>query len=104
MIKEAIIFIYLLNFYLIYIFIFLYFYILFPLYFFIFLLCQPSHSLLLPADRQPLRSRAGFYLLVAGLINPTALSMRAKFFNLPVPIVQDFSDSPALHDGSFNNN
>ena len=50
----------------------------------------PSHSLLLPADRQPVRSRVGFYLLVAGLINPTALLMRAQFFNLPVPIGQDF--------------
>ena len=46
--------------------------------------------LLLPADRQPLRSRVGFYHLVAGLLNPTALLKRAKFFNLPVPIGQEF--------------
>jgi len=71
------------------------FFFLFLLFFFFFFsyffLCQPpSHSLLLPADRQPLRSRVGFYHLVAGLLNPTALLMRAKFFNLPVPIGQDF--------------
>jgi len=101
-VKEAIIlFIYfsILTF-IYFIFIFISFYI-----FSYFFLCQPpSHSLLLPADRQPLRSRVGFYLLVAGLINPTALLMRAKFFNLPVPIGQDYLNSPALHDGSFNNN
>jgi len=109
-VKEAIIlFIYfsiltfiiiLLSFYFYFYFNFISFYI-----FSYFFLCQPpSHSLLLPADRQPLRSRVGFYLLVAGLINPTALLMRAKFFNLPVPIGQDYLNSPALHDGSFNNN
>jgi len=67
---------------------FIYFYILFLS--FIVLDSPTPHPLLLPADRQPLRSRVGFYLLVAGLINPTALLIRAKFFNLPVPIGQDF--------------
>jgi len=83
-----------------------FYFILFYFYIFsYFFLCQPpSHSLLLPADRQPSRPRVGFYLLVAGLINPIALLMRAKFFNLPVPIGQDLFNSPALHDGSFNNN
>jgi len=56
-----------------------------------------------PPIANPSRSRVGFYLLVAGLLNPIALLMRAKFFNLPVPIGQEFY-SPALHDGSFNNN
>jgi len=99
-----------------FLFIFIYFYFYLFLFIFIFLLlfflsfsyfflCQPpSHVLLLPADRQPLRSRAGFYHLVAGLLNPTALLMRAKFFNLPVPIGQESFNSPALYDGSFNNN
>jgi len=70
---------------------FLYFIFYFIFIFSYFFLCQPpSHSLLLPADRQPLRSRVGFYLLVAVLLNPIALLMKAKFFNLPVPIGQDF--------------
>ena len=59
-------------------------------FFYFFFTNPPSHLLLLPADRQPLRSRVGLYHLVAGLLNPTALLMRAKFFNLPVPIGQDF--------------
>jgi len=52
-----------------------------------------SGSLLLPADPQPLRSRVGFYHLVAGLLNPRALLMKAKFSNLPVPIGQDLRNS-----------
>jgi len=56
--------------------------------------CQPlSCLLLLPADRQPLRSRVGFYHLVAGLLNPGALLIKAKFSNLPVPIGQDLRNS-----------
>jgi len=66
------------------------FFFLFFFFSYFFLRQPPSHSLLLPADRQPLRSRVGFYHLVAGLLNPTALLTRAKFFNLPVPIGQDF--------------
>ena len=98
-----IIFIFIIFIFIIFIFI-IFIFIIFIFFHISFFANPPSHLLLLPADRQPLRSRVGFYHLVAGLLNPTALLMRAKFFNLPVPIGQDFFNSPALHDGSFNNN
>ena len=90
-VKEVVIFYYI--FFIFYSFIFIYSTFFLYFLFFLYLLpCQrPSHSrFCYPADRQPLRSRVEFYLLVAGLLNPTALLMKARFFNLPVPIGQDF--------------
>ena len=36
------------------------------------------------------KAQAGIYRLVAGLMSPTALLMKGRFFNLPVPAEQDF--------------
>ena len=77
-----------------YYFLFLLLYIFLFLFYILFLfLCQSPVPFASATRRSPtfkLRSRVGFYLLVAGLINPTALLMMAQFFNLPVPIGQDF--------------
>jgi len=62
------------------------------------------HSFLLPRRSPTFRSKVGFYHLVAGLMSLTALLMKARFSNPPVPIGQDFFNSPALHDESFNDN
>jgi len=67
------------------------FYFLFSIYFyFYFYFCQPPPvCFCYPPIANLLRSRVGFYHLVAGLLNPEALLMKAKFSNLPVPIGQE---------------
>ena len=47
-------------------------------------------SAIIPRRSPTVRPRAGFYHLVAGLVKPTALLIKARFSNLLVFIGQDF--------------